>query len=645
MNRVAVVIGIVLATAGCSTVKKLSWLRSGNFFPALSIADDIRPSELKVEKAERDTLRVTDAEGREMLIMRAVRDENGEMVATQRLDAAVVTASFKNVAERHGHVDLRFKVTVPFTMVDSRWQLRLQPRLSVLGRSEMLDMILITGEQYRKAQLRGYQQYAKFIDSIITDSTAFIQRRSLEVFLERNLPDIYALKTDTTYVSDEAFESLYGITERDAVRHYTDYLRLGINRNRFNRRANVFRRLVKVPIRVDGLRLDTVIRNCAGDLSYEYVQTIRTEPGLKKAGVLISGGIFESDQKIYSIPESDSLTFYISSLSSLVDPTEKYRMKVLERCVSDNSVCWISFGVGKSEVNPELGENTCEMSRISSNLEQLLENEVFDLDSIVVTASSSPEGSFEMNRRLSKLRSESVCRYYRNFVRQYRDSVRREEGVRMNLDGAQDFENQSVGIDFIPRHVPENWDMLDALVETDPEIDSLSRNSYRELVSLKDIDSREKRLSSLKCYRYMREKLYPRLRTVRFDFFLHRKGMVKDTIQTTELDTAYMNAVQMIRDRNYEGALSVLRPYRDFNTAVAYSALDYNESALDVLSGLPESDRAEYLKALLYSRKGDDQSAVQCYLNACNMNSIYIHRGNLDPEISLLIKKYEIDLN
>ncbi|MBQ1656062.1 MAG: hypothetical protein II053_04075, partial [Bacteroidales bacterium] len=177
--------------------------------------------EIKFGEQVRDTLQVVDFEGQEMLIMNAIRDEDGEMVATDRITASYVTARFRNVAERRGSVNLEFQVIVPKEMQDSKWQLRLDPDMFVLGDSLRLEPVIITGRDYRKAQLRGYQQYQKFLDSIITDTTRFINLRALEIFLERNIPQVYAFRGDTTYVSDEQFASAYGVTEKQAVDHYT----------------------------------------------------------------------------------------------------------------------------------------------------------------------------------------------------------------------------------------------------------------------------------------------------------------------------------------------------------------------------------------------------------------------------------------
>ena len=60
--------------------------------------------------------------------------------------------------------------------------------------------------------------------------------------------------------------------------------------------------------------------------------------------------------------------------------------------------------------------------------------------------------------------------------------------------------------------------------------------------------------------------------------------------------------------------------------------------------GVPRHLRAPVL-AILYSRRGDDKQAVECYLQACRQNPQFVHRGNLDPEISSLIKKYQTTLS
>ena len=111
--------------------------------------------------------------------------------------------------------------------------------------------------------------------------------------------------------------------------------------------------------------------------------------------------------------------------------------------------------------------------------------------------------------------------------------------------------------------------------------------------------------------------------------------------RSEQLDTVYTEGLQALKDRNYTRALELLRPYEDLNTALSYCALDYDATALKLLKKLPPSAKGEYVKALLYSRMGEEEQAVLSFLNACKMDPAFVHRGNLDPEISAIVKKYK----
>ena len=632
-----------MLTAGCATSRKVRTLHISEPRASISLPQeqDFIPDIRRETKAQRDTFVVKDGD-REIIIMKAIKDEDGEMVAHDVLDAAVVTARFRNVAERHGKVDIEFQIVVPEVMQDSKWQLRFYPDMFIIQDSIRLDPVIITGNEYRKAQLKGYQQYEKFLASIITDTTKFINYHQLELFIERNIPQLYAFKTDSTSVSDEMFASVYGVTEQQAVEHYTNSIAKRYNKRKMARREKMYRKYVKVPIVTDGLRLDTVLRAVNGDFIYRYVQTINTRPKLRKVDVILSGEIYESDQQIYRIPRSEPLTFYISSLSAFVDNREKYLTKVIERRVEENTACYIEFASGKHTVDETMGNNPQEIARIKDNLMTLMCSDEFVIDSITVTSSASPEGTHAFNERLSVRRSEGISEYFSEWMKHKQDSLDAERGFQVDELGNVIIE-QRRSIPMQGRSSGENWRMLDRLVERDTVMTFEQKDLYFESEKITDIDRREKSLQSMSCYRHMREKLYPRLRTVRFDFHLHRKGMVKDTVHTTVLDSVYMDGVQAIRDRDYERALTLLRPYNDYNTAIAYLSMDYNASAMQILERLERTAQVNYMLAVLYSRRGDEQKAVECYVRSCSQDPSYVHRGNLDPEISVLIKRYGLN--
>ena len=646
MNTVCqryLIMAFLLLAPACAPTSHLRQLREDRMTAQLSLGEERELPTMDLGMpVHRDTLVVEDAEGREVIIMKAVKDENGEMVAHETLNAARVTARFRNVAERSGSVDLRFQILVPEKMQDSDWQLCFYPDLFVLEDSIRLEPVLITGSGYRKAQLRGYEQYRRFLESIAADSLHFVDHRQLENFLRRNIPSIYQFRTDSSYVSDEVFKSAFGVTEQRALEHYTNGLRVRLNRRKVERKEEMFRQYVKAPIVTEGLRLDTVIQQIGGDIAYEYVQSIRVRPKMRKASVVLSGEVLQDGQVIYRVPATEPLTFYISSLSSLTDNTVRYKTKIINRRVQANTACYIEFEQGKADIRVNQGNNPAEMGRIQENLVSLVEDQLFDLDSIVITASCSPEGTWESNRKLSVLRSQSVSRHYQAFLKRREDSLRRSQGVMLSMDDSYR-KARKEPIRFLPHYDAENWVMLDALIQKDSILREADKERYNELKEISDPDAREKMLQELACYRYLRENLYPRLRTVRFDFHLHRKGMVKDTVHTTEVDSTYLAGVSALKEREYEKALTLLREYRDYNTAIAYVSLDYNASAMAILADLEKTPQVNYMMALLYARKGDDQNAVQSYLHACHEDRSYVFRGNLDPEINTLIRRYGLN--
>ena len=115
--------------------------------------------------------------------------------------------------------------------------------------------------------------------------------------------------------------------------------------------------------------------------------------------------------------------------------------------------------------------------------------------------------------------------------------------------------------------------------------------------------------------------------------------MVKDTIHTTELDTTYARGVELLQRRQYARALSILNDYNDRNTVVAHLSMDHNERALELLSTMPTDAVTEYLRAIACSRLGRKAEGREHFLEACRRDERMEYRGNLDPEISELLKE------
>lgn len=601
---------VCLAVGSCASYKVMRKVNSGEVAVGFAVPED-RPLD------DSDVQSVTDNVESELpdgpIIMNAIRDtETGEMVATDIISASKVTARFRNVPERGGYVSIGFDLSVPSSLTRSEWKLMMEPYMVLQDDTLSLESIHVAGRAYREAQLRGYQRYRRFLESIITDSTDFVRIGQLEIFLKRNFPQTYAMKTDSSFVSEPQAENLFGVTQREALEHYTRKWKKKLNDRRLSNRGRMFARYVKDPLAREGVRLDTVVADGDGFI-YRYSHRFRSRPHLKKAVVFLQGGLYRRGEKILSMPESDDMTFYISSLSTLADMTQKYRIKILERTVYDNTKALIDFAQGSSGIDTLLGDNASELERVCRCIGDVVERQELVLDSLIVSASCSPEGRYEHNRRLALSRAEEVRRYLMGKVPdQWKDAMK-------------------------VSCVPENWDIFRKLVKNDTVM--AGKEVERVLGLTADLgrpDDVERRLASLPSYRYMREKIYPKLRSVSFDFHLHRSGMVKDTVHTTEPDTVYMSGLEALRDLDYKRAVTILRPYGDYNSALAYLSAEYNHSALEVLKGLDDEDpRVCYLMAVTLSRL-EQPSLAQAWLGrAVKLDPYLRHRANLDPEMAV----------
>lgn len=600
----------------CSQYRALEKIRNGQVSLNLAIAQE-QVEDTVTESVIIDSIRssLTD----EPLIMKAIKDtETGEMVATDVIRASRVVAKFRNVAERAGYVTVSFDICVPSEMSSSEWQLKVFPFMAIQQDTVALEPVFITGEKYRGRQMRGYEKYQEFLSSIITDPNDFLRMGQLEIFLQRHFPETYAMKSDTSFIAEPMAENLFGVTQRDAFEHYRKDLKWRSNERRKGRVEEMYDKYVKDPILSEGIRLDTVLLSSDGDFIYRYNHVFRSRPMLRKVNVSLEGKMYRDGECFMHLPFPEELTFYISSLSSLTDDRLRYVMHVRQRTVYENTKALIDFAHASSEVDTLLGNNASELARVRQCVEDVYARKEFILDSLVVVASCSPEGSYNLNSRLSADRSRAVKDYISDFVpAEWKDSLK-----------------TSV--------MPENWDQLMRLVENDTVLSPEVRKDI--VVKARRMDGGpdvlEEKLSLMPEYGYLRESLYPKLRSVSFDFHLHRADMVQDTVYTTDLDTVYMDGVQAIRDLDYRKAVTILRPYDDYNSALAFMCADYNHSAMDVLARLDDTDpRVCYLKAMVLSRLEQVDEAVKYFELALAYDPRLEYRANLDPEMYEIVKQ------
>ena len=379
-------------------------------------------------------------------------------------------------------------------------------------------------------------------------------------------------------------------------------------------REAAFARFVKFPYPEDA-RLDSLVEG-RSSVTYYYSQEVKTDETSKKMLVTLQGQVLAVDDSAYRLPPSDTLSYVVSSMISFVDTLPRYRIKVIDKFVTVEDRNYIQFFVGDTRVVDTLGDNRRQLDKITDLMRQIVEQEEFWVDTITLTAAASPEGSYAANNILARGRAQALKRY---LVRRY---------------------GRSIDTMLTVRWVAEDWPELTNRIRTDRNI--VNRDAILELIAAeKNPDRREQAIRKRfpQEYAYIRSVIYPQLRAVNFRYNLRRKGMVKDTIHTTELDTVYARGVELLQKRKYAKALYILNDYNDRNTVVAHLSMDHNERALELLAVMPKDAVTEYLRAIACSRLGRKEEGRRHFLEACRQDERMEYRGNLDPEIAELLKR------
>ncbi len=373
-----------------------------------------------------------------------------------------------------------------------------------------------------------------------------------------------------------------------------------------------FERFVKYPY-PEGVRLDSIVESNSA-ITYYYNQEVSTEGEGRKLLITLDGRVNGLDGSYYQLPPSDTLQYNISSMLNFLDKTPRYIKRIIEKYAVVNDRNYLTFAVANSTIVDTLGNNKQQLERIESLMDSLVNQYEFHIDSIILTSSSSPEGSYSLNSALSKSRALSL-------------KERLVERFGSDVDTL-----------ITVRSVAEDWQELSRLLQRS-QINNRDR-ILKIIDSVEDPDSRELAIAMKYPdeYKRMREELFPMLRSVSFKYDLRRVGMLKDTIHTTELDTTYLKGMELLEKRRYSDALMILNGYEDHNSAVALMSLGYDEKAYEIFCDLPQNYMTYYLRAVLCSRLGYIKEGRKHFLESCNLNSRMEYRGKLDPEINNLLK-------
>lgn len=587
MKRILIIsVGVwLLLMTACSTAQRLG------------VAERAQQSNIRLpfksEKKDTAAIKVPqfitfeDTDGKQKMIMTAERDSvTGEYELTMgELNEVVVTAAAKSVAERNGKVTLEFLVTVPATLMMRDWRMVIKPILDNGGSLMTLDSLEITGIENYNFNLRRQRQLNREIDGV---------KRSQQVLQKRQQWG-YFRKTGKEIVADN---SLFG--------------------TQMNSEADI---IAAADLKSSGTRLDTVMMK-GNDYIYMYSQELHSSGLATRLKVWFDSYIVNCGDDVFPMSASDTVTFNIASFLQFMDRAPRYVRKTVYRKVTYKMTAHIQFKVGGYEVIDTLGNNSEELMKVRSKLKELAEGNEFIVDSMGVAAYASPEGTYALNAELARKRGNSIKSY---------------------LTGIDSYHVLPDKDRIMTSSEAEDWVKLRQLVKSSQHV--VHAEEIMNIIDTqKNPDLRESQIRSAyqMDYQYMREYLYPQLRTVEFTFHLARRNMVEDVMFTDEIDTQYAEAIELMQQRRYKEAMPKLLEYRDMNTALCYMSLGYNKTAIKILDEQPLSANREYLKAILYAREGDIPKAVQFYMKSCNMDGSKIMRGTLDPEIADIIKAYNL---
>lgn len=690
---VAALVWVVLTTGCRSYTYKLAHGDPQGHKLGLSFAREDR-MERSVDSMYRTSLpeivEITDDNGKSYKIVQSVQNEDGTSSPFFELRGVTVVARNRNIAERNGKINMDFIVTVPKPLIDRKWQLRVYPRAFKQGDERIdLDPIVLSGADFLKKQKEGYEQYKRFIASIVPDSLYWremINQKGVQKALADLENDYYrAWKKDLLMQNEwidwrEKINRRYMLfnsemkRNRSSIDPETSLLAVlpayWLERD-FTKRVvpttfaeyawgnkSIVKKTVTPEDSLEINRKFTLIHKIAenerkreqqeamyrkmvrfphvaarldtivdggNEFRYYYTQELMADSHIKRIDLVLNGEVVAIDESRYDVPRSDTLTYFVSAMVDFLDEAPRYKTKVIYRNELKSVSAKIDFKVGSSVIDPDLSQNKSELERVREFAGDLERVGEFVLDSLSLVGYASPEGSSLSNRLLSQRRTEEIKRY-----------VERE-----HLFGRLPHIYSRTG--------GENWEGFSSwITDTVHGIDPMVQQSLLSLISsIKDEDQREERIRSQypSLYTRLREDCYPTLRTTEFRFYTHRANMVKDTVHTNVIDEEYNKGRELLRQREYRAALEILSSYeKDFNLAVCALSLGHNAQARRILESycdLRNSD-VQYLLAIVYMRLGEAKKSLEYLLKSTDQDRRKIFRAQLDPELNKLIKEYKL---
>lgn len=404
------------------------------------------------------------------------------------------------------------------------------------------------------------------------------------------------------------------------AKHRYHFDKIAENEAKIARKDEVFKEMVPFPYRDKyELRLDTIVDG-GRDFIYYYQQDYPVSEGLKRLRLTMDSKVQAIDLSTYTMPEADTLSFFISSLVQLADTSLIYKKNTIRRNLFNRGVAYFQYPANGFQFNPKYRQNGAELTKFLETYNSFKNNPEIVLDSVMMTATTALDGAFDNNADLSKKRVAAFKEYLMQTLPQ----------------------GDNVSEIFLPRYRGEDWRTLASSIAK--RNDMPNKDAILELLTTAvNPDNTEAEIKKLykADFKVIQDSIYPTLRKIDFIFFMHRANIENDTV-THEYRPDYEKGIRYLLDRDYWKAIEILADYGDYNTALCLTCMGYNGKAYEALSYITPTGDSEYLFAIVASRMGNEQEAVEHLLKACELDPAKVYRAELDPEVRMLVQKYNL---
>lgn len=438
------------------------------------------------------------------------------------------------------------------------------------------------------------------------------------IILRSHIPgkykDIYLRKLSLKDIHAKPF------TKEDSAKiakHHYMIDEIVLNDLNIKRKGEIFNEIVEFPYFTDktGIRLDSVV-NAENTVVFHYRQPWSVKPGMKNLKVTMDSHAQAIDGSRFVFPSSDTLTYYIASLSQLADPSLATERKKLYKWMVDKGTVYPNYKTRKiSQYDHSINAKT--FDKLLEAYNTYSSRPEYSVDSITLVSSLDLQGDWETNYRQSLLRGNSIADYLKN-----------------KLD---------VKIIVQPRG--EDWNTLVKAIRARQDIPN-GESIVLMLTSATYPDKTEDEIKKMypADYKIIRDEIYPTLNRIDYSIDLSRRDIEKDTVRETFRED-YAEGIKLLRNGEFMKALEILANYGDYNTALCLVCMGYLDKALTVLDRLPETAKGEYLYSIVYARKNKDDEASKHLMKACSLDPDLVKRIKLDSEVSDLANRRSLWTN